>query len=215
MITYINNCVLFPHRPNWGMPPSAKRVWQSEIAASLPGNETRQSLRAVARRQVTFTVTARTLPERARWDGRVNAATKSGLACAPLHGRAAVLAANVNAGANLLTLSSSAWNWQAGDYAILIADDLTFDMAAVRVVEGNVLTLADDLHFGWPAQALCWPLIFGKFSAQKMNALDGASGEQKITVAELTSARSVTIGNLPATVPGIGTATIGSTFIVQ
>lgn len=214
MITVINNHVLFAHRPNWGVRPSGKRSWQTEIANALPGGETRQALRAVARRSVTFTVTARTLPERVRLESRIDVAAKTGLACGPLHGRASVLAADAN-GNTLTLMSGGAWNWQAGDYAVLVSDDVTFDMAQVVNVDGNILTVGSNLIYNWPARATCcWPIMFGKFSAQKSNALDGVLAEQQITISEMTSGRSVMIGSLPAVAPGIDTAVIGSTLVV-
>ncbi|HVU07864.1 MAG TPA: hypothetical protein VHG89_04895 [Verrucomicrobiae bacterium] len=216
MITSVNNHVLLPHPANWGdSPPTSQRVWQTEIVAALTGAEQRQALRAVSRRQLTFTVTARTLPERARLEARVEVATKSGLACAPLHGRACVLAQNANG--NSLTLNPAvAWNWQAGDYAFLMDDDQTFDALPVAVVNGLTLDFGlGTLNFNWPQGRLVWPLIFGKFSADKANALDGFLSEQKLTIAELVGARSVPLGVIPASVPGIGTTLIGSTFIVQ
>ena len=75
-------------------------------------------------------------------DYRIDLAKLSGFACAPLHGRACALANAANAGTSTLTLPATAWNWQAGDYVILIADDLTFDVQPVINVAGLVLTLA-------------------------------------------------------------------------
>ena len=207
------NHVLIPHPANWASPPTFKRTWQSEIVSGLPGNETRSALRAVPRRQITFTITTRTLAERARLDARIEAATKSGLACAPLHGRACVLAA---ATVNTLTLASPlAWNWQAGDYAILLEDDQTCDVAKISAVNQNTLDLETPLQLNWFTGHLVYPLIFGKFSAEKQSALDGALAEQTLTVAELVSSRAVAIGSLPMIPPGIGAALLGSTFIVQ
>ena len=120
-ITIINGFVLFAHRANWITAPTGKRVWETEIAEVLPGAETRQALRSAARRQLACNLTAATLPERSRLDARVDAAKKSGLACAPLRGRGCPLAQILNAGDPTLTLAAAAlaWNWQPGDYAIL------------------------------------------------------------------------------------------------
>jgi hypothetical protein len=215
MITLINNHVLFSHPANWDSPPTSQRVWQTEIVAALSGAEQRQALRAVARRSLTFTVTARTLPERVRLEARVEAATKSGLACAPLHGRACVLAQDA-AGNSLALKPGGAWNWQPGDYAFLMDDDQTFDALPVAAVNGLTLDFGlKTLDFHWPQGQLVWPLIFGKFSADKTDALDGFLAEQKLTIAELIGARSVALGIIPAQPTGIGTDIIGSTFIVQ
>lgn len=211
-ITTINGCILFPHMADWSSPPSHKRTREVDIATSILGAETRQSPRPIARRQISFLITPLCLPERVRLESRWDAAAKSGFGCAPLHGRYCQLAAAANAGTNIVTLAAcAAWSFQAGDYVILLADDTTFDVAAVVNVAENVLTLAGNLNFGWPAQTLCWPVIFGAFTADKETALDGWHGALKITIAELTSGRAGQIGVTPANVPGIGQVQITGT----
>ena len=213
-VTLVNGCVLFAHPYVWQTSPAHKRIWQTEIGEALPGGETRQALRAVSRRQLTVLITTCSLAERVRLESRVDAAKKSGFGCAPLHGRCCFLSAGANAGANSITQDGAAWNWQAGDYVILLANDQIYDVAAVVNVAGGVLTLATNLNYNWPAQALCWPVIFGKFTADKEAAINGALGEQKITIAELTSGRSVQIGVTPAQPPGVGQQVIGSTNVI-
>ena len=210
-ITLINGCVLFPHRYAWRSGVNGKRTWQTEIDVSVPGAEIRHGLRAAPRRQMSCTVTATTLQERVRLEARIDAAKKSGFACAPLRGRACLLTAPVAAGANSITQDGSAWNWRAGDYAILLQDDQTFDVAAVVNVAGNVLTLAINLTFNWPAQTQCWPVIFGGLTIEKEEPLANYVAAWKLTIAELTSGRSVQIGALPAQPPGIGKQRIGKT----
>jgi hypothetical protein len=215
-VTTINGCILFPHMADWSTPPTHKRTREVDIATGILGAETRQSPRPIARRQISFLITPACLPERARLEARWDAAAKCGFGCAPLHGRYCQLAANANAGANTITIAAcGAWNWQAGDYVILLADDQTFDIAAVVNVAGNVLTLATNLNFNWPAQSLCWPVIFGAFTVDKETALDGWHGTLKITIAELTSARAIQIGVTPAAVPGIGQVQITGTPPLQ
>jgi hypothetical protein len=212
-VTLINGFVLISHFPNWNYPPSAKRIWDSEIAMGLPGGETRQALRAVARRQVTFTVTAQSIQERVRLEARLDAAKLSGLACAPLHGRRSVLAQAANGGGNGLTLASTAWTWQAGDYAALILNDTTFDVIEVAAVDvtGLILTLAGNLANSWAANALCWPVIFGTLTSDKAAAIDSEISQIKITIAELTSGRSAQIGVTPGAGVGVGAQRVGKT----
>lgn len=211
-ITLYNGCVWLPHRPNWDQRISHKRTWQTEIAEALPGQETRQALRAVPRRQITFAILPVTLQERVRFESRLDAALKSGFACAPLHGRACGLAAAAAAGNTSLILNHTpAWNWQAGDYVALVSDDLTFDVAAVLGYAGTTLTLATALNYSWSASSLCWPVIFGKFSAEKLNALTNWHETASLTIAEVTSSRAAQLGSTPAHVPGVGEQIIGST----
>ena len=217
MITLINGCVLIPHPANWTTPPRSRRTWQTEIAEALPGAETRQALRAVARRQLTFNVTAATLQERVRLEARMDAALKSGYGFAPLHGRACYLAAAANAGDSALSLQSStlAWAWQAGDYVFLMTDDQTFDILPITNVAGSVLSLPSSaLAYNWPSGQLVWPVIFGAFTADKEEALTGWHANWKITITELVSGRRAQIGVTPAHVPGVGEQQIGSTNIV-
>jgi hypothetical protein len=200
----------------WQTPPVSRRVWETEITEALLGQETRQALRAVARRQIIFTVTATTPSGRSRLDARVDAALKSGLGCAPLHGRACFLGANLAAGANSLTLAAGgAWNWQAGDYVALLQDDMTFDVLPVTGVAGLVLSLAATAPaYNWTLGALAWPVIFGAFTADKEAAVSGMLAQWKVTVTELVSGRSAQIGVSPAHVPGVGEQVIGSTNVI-
>jgi hypothetical protein len=210
-ITTINGFVLISNPSDWSVAPSAKRVWETEIAEALHGDETRQALRSLSRRQVTFNVTATCLPSRSRLDARIDAAKLSGLACAPLHGRMSPLAQNANAGSNVLTLLCANWNWQAGDYAILIADDQTFDVQQVTGIDGLTLSLAGNLANTWPALSKCWPVLFGTLTSEKMDVLDGWHGSIKITIAELSSPRSTQLGVVPIPPPGVGQQAIGKT----
>lgn len=216
-ITLLNGFVLISHAADWGRPPMCKRVWESGVAEGLTGNEVRQALRAVARRQLTFAVTPESLPERVRLEARLDAAKAGGFACAPLHGRSSQLGAAAAAGTASLTLASTAWPWQAGDYAILLANDLTFDVQTVTGTSGGglVLALAGNLNFAWPEGALCWPVLFGTLAADKASALNGQfSSYAKITIAELVSGRSAQVGVTPTPPPGVGQAAIGSTLTV-
>lgn len=224
----LNGCVLFPHLSDWTTKVAPKRVWETEIAESIKGAESRASMRAVPRRSVTFSITA-DLRERVRLEARMDAAAATGFACAPLHSRSSTLTNAVAAGAqaNILLNLNGAWNWKAGDYAILIRDDVTYDVLAVinsgltadgtwtadsgLPVDQPALSLAGPLTYGWPANALVWPLIFGRFSAGKESALNGHYGGVAITVSELVSGRSAQVGQLPVPRPGIGQQVIGKT----
>lgn len=215
-ITLINGFVLLSHAADWRVPATHRRVWQSEVAEALRGGESRNALRAVARRSLTWTVTAETLPERIRLEARLDDAKFTGLACAPFHGRGAVLSNAAHAGDNSLTLSSTSWTWAAGDYAILLRDDLTFDCLPVTGVAGSTLNFGPGtLNLNWPSGQLVWPLLFGTLASDKASALDGQlSEQQKITITELTSARSAQIGITPAAKLGIGQMAVGAGFTV-
>jgi hypothetical protein len=216
-VTLINDFVLLSHAADWRQLPECKRIWESSTIEGLTGAEVRQAMRDVARRQLTYAITAASLPERVRLEARLDAAKLSGLACAPLWGRGCVLADPANAGDNSITLASTGWTWQTGDYVILLAGDLTFDVQEVGVVAmgGLGLALGGVLTYNWPAGTSCWPLLFGTLTADKAGALTGReSAYAKITIAELTSARAEQLGITPTRPLGVGQAAVGSTLTV-
>ncbi|MDE2106249.1 MAG: hypothetical protein KGL39_54015 [Patescibacteria group bacterium] len=213
-VTIINGCVFFPHANAWQAAVSGRRAWQTEVADSLPGAESRQALRAVARRQHTVTIGALSPQERVRFEARVDAALKSGYGALPLFGRCSFLSAAAASGAGAITVTTDSWHWQAGDYAALLFDDETFDVQAVTNVAGGVLTLAGPLGFAWANGAIVRPVIFGMFTAQKEMPSNPATAAWTVSVAELTSSRAAQIGATPASVPGVGQQVIGSTNVI-
>jgi hypothetical protein len=213
-VNLVNGYVLISHLPDWGNPPALKRTWATEIAEALYGSETRNGMRAVARRSVTFTtgILSESLQERVRLEARLDAAHLSGLACAPLHGRGSVVAL-LAMGANQINLTSASWNWQAGDYAVLLQDDQTFDVQPVETVTngGLTLNLAGELTYAWAAGVNCWPLLFGTLTSKKIQGVNGWLGSVEITIAETVSARSAQIGVLPAQPAGVGAQIVSKT----
>jgi hypothetical protein len=210
MITLVNGHVLIPHAADWSVAPTAKRTWRSEVTESLLGGEVRQALRAVPRRTLTFSITATSLGERSRLDARIDAATKSGLACVPFWGRGCPLAAAAQG--NSLELAETAWNWTAGDYGILLLSDLRFDVVQVDAVHQASLTLKAALGAQWHEGQLLHPLLFGKLSTEDAEQLTAWYETVSVTVTQIVGERSVTLGVIPAARPGIGQMTIGSTF---
>lgn len=213
-VVLINGCVLFPHRFAWRSKPNGKRLWETGIEMGLKGAEARQAMRAVSRRHVSVEIFARD-SERVRLEARIDAAKASGFGCIPLFGRGSYLTAGVAAGANAIHVTTDAWHWQAGDYAALILDDQTHDVAAVTGPPvAGVLPLATNLNFNWASGYVVRPVIFGTFSAEKQTVITGRAQGWKLTVAELTSARSVQIGVTPVRGPGIGQQQINVSNLV-
>jgi hypothetical protein len=209
-IVVINGCVLFPHVNAWRSKPAHKRVWQTGVERGVLGNEARAAMRAVSRRQVSVELQVKDA-ERVRLESRIDAAKKSGYGALPLFGRGSYLTAPAAAGANQVSVTTDAWNWQAGDYIILLVNDQTYDIAAINDVAAGVLTLAANLNFswlnGWPIR----PVLFGGFTADKQTVITGSYAAWRITVAELTSSRSAQIGVTPPQVPGVGQQVVGKT----
>jgi len=214
IVALINDCVLFPHRFAWRSKPVGRRSWQTGIDLGLKGAEARQAMRSVSRREVSVEIFARD-SERVRLEARIDAAKKSGFGCAPLTGRGSYLTANAASGANSIHITTDAWRWQAGDYVSLIADDQTFDVAAVTgPPAAGVLPLATPLNFPWASGYVVRPVIFGAFSAEKQTVITGRAAGWRITVAEMTSGRSAQIGIVPARGPGIGQQQIGVSNLI-
>jgi hypothetical protein len=211
-MTSINGYTLFPHPANWDVNPSWSRQWKTGVATGTTGAEQRSALRALPLHTLTYSITATTLPERSRLDARIDQATKSGFGCVPFFGRGICLSADAAAGTNTITLTDfNAWPWAAGDYIILLSDDLTFDAWLVNGVGGTTLTLAGNLVNSWSAQERVWPLLFGKFSSEAAGLLTMDKEKMKISVAQLVSERNAQLGATPAHVPGVGEQSIGST----
>lgn len=215
-MTMINGHIFLPYLTNWFNAPANKRVWETEMAELLDGYEQRRALRAVPRRSVSYSIFATSLQQRSRLEAELDAALLSGLACAPLFGRAALLSAGAASGTDTLVQQALVWRWQAGDYAVLLDDSGNFDAIEVSAVSGDglTLTLASNLTHNWPAQARVWPLMFGKITAGKEQVVTDFHGATTITITELVSGRSVQIGTTPAHVPGVGEQVIGSTNVI-
>ena len=216
-MTTVAGHILLPHN-GWatGQPVRWSRTWQTGVAAAISGREQRGALRAQPRHKLTCDLLAESLQERCRLDARVDAAIKSGLAGIPFFGRGAALLANAAEDATeIILFSTDAWPWQAGDYAILMADDITFDVLPVVAVAGTTLDFGlETLDFPWPSGSIVRPLLFGKFSADKENALTDWHGGWTVTIEQLVAERTTQLGTTPAHVPGVGEAAVGTTLTV-
>ena len=217
MVTLVNNHVLFPHPADWRTRPEWSRRWENEITDAVTGAETRRALRSQPRVSLAFTITPRTIDERARLSDRVLAATKSGLACAPYHGRAASLDAD---GSGTEITVRAGRTWAVGDYIFLRASDDSYEvrqLTAVNLAAGIwTLEFADALTAEYPAGAFVWPLIFGAFDAGEMSARSPVVGPIRVTIRELVSLASAQLGAVaPPGGTGIGSMAIGSTFVVS
>lgn len=126
-VATVNGYTLLPHPADWSAAVQWKRRWQTGIAASITGDEARQSLRALGREELTWQINPVSLEERAVLDERLDAASMSGLVCAPFWGRgSAITGWGAN---NTLLLADDLWNWQVNDYLFLMGECLTASLA--------------------------------------------------------------------------------------
>jgi len=210
----VNGYVLFPHN-GWatGQPLKWSRTWQTGVATGISGAEQRSALRAWPRHKLGCTLVAASLQERARLDARVDAALKTGYACLPFFGKGCALSAAARAGAQSLTLQTvTPWPWATGDYAILFADDETFDVVQVTSVVGTTLAFSlQPLAFSWSSGSIAWPLLFGKFTADVETGHSQWYAAWAITIEQLLAERTAQLGVPAPTPPGIGQQRIAKT----
>jgi len=208
----VNGHVLFPHEANYGEAPRIERWWETEVADSEFGQESRFGLRAVPRKVLQWTVTAKDLQEQSQLADRILTAMRSSLACAPHWGRGSELVNRVTAAT--VTIETSLWPWAADDYLIFIDEDGDYEVAQILTAVGTTITLTQSVsspHAG----VYIWPLIFGRFSIDGYSLLTSRQGQATITIAELTSPESETVGTASPEIDGIGGWIIGDTFIVE
>lgn len=218
MVVLVNNHVLFPNAANWKHRPEWSRQWENEIGTAVTGAETRNALRTQPRITLAFTITPRSVVEQTEFDDRIRAASKSGFACAPYHGRGAIL--NDDAWATDVSITVKAGRtWTVGDYLFLRAADESYEvrlLTAVNLAAGIwTLEFADELTGDHRAGSFAWPLIFGEFKPAEMAARSPRTGPARITIRELISPATAALGAVvPPVGTGIGYMKIGSTFEV-
>ncbi len=177
------------------------------------GNESRHAMRAAPRRSVRWKVTPTDIQENAGLIDRILAAKKSGLACAPFFGRGSEIATEVSG--TTLEIEPTLWTWAEGDYLILIDDAGNYDVRQVEAIAGETITLDSAVSRSYGCGLFVWPLLFGRFNCDGLNALRAEIGEASLTVQELTSAEAETVGVAGPPIDGIGGWIIEDTFIVQ
>lgn len=205
--------VLLAFEADWRQPPEWSRAWESQIASAVTSRESRNALRAVARHSLTWLVTPATPNEQVRFDDAVRAAKKSGLAATPFWGRGCTL---LGAQTGDTIQCRVGWDWTPGDQ-IFFLNHNGYEIGAVTATEFDdgvwTLTLEDALTGSY--RNFCRPLIFGKFTCAEMDALSPRTGPLKLTLSELTNARSMQLGTVaPASGDGIGAWVIEDDFVV-
>lgn len=237
-VTLINGFVVLPHPADWSVKPSWRRRWQTGVATALTGAERRQSLRNMGREQLSYGISALSLEERALLDERLDAATKSSLACCPFWGRGSQVVGDVTA--NTAVIVEPFWPFAVGDWVFLMdafrnydllqvteiqhpaptadSDLVTADSAGFTADEEGIPTLMFSVNVSrtYPAGSLIWPMLFGKFSSDKETAGTSWHGDVKVTVTELKARHQLVIGTPPhGEGVGIGSWAVSSTFKVN
>ena len=212
-VELVNDHVLLPMRANYADAPVADRRWQNTLEDAEFGNESRFALRSVPRRSVRWRVTPSDIQQNARLLDQIIAARKSGLACAPFFGRGSEIAVEVTG--TTLEIEPTLWEWNEGDYLILIDEAGGYDVRQVETVVGETITLDSAVSRAYGCGLFVWPLIFGRFDCDSLSALRAEIGEASLSVQELTSGEAETVGVAGPPIDGIGGWIIEDTFIVQ
>jgi hypothetical protein len=216
-MTLINDHVLFPQPCDWAARPEWARQWESGVSTATTGAESRRGLRPEARESLTFLITPADAVAQAEFAEQINAARKSGLACAPAHGHGATLTAPAVGTEVTVTAGRT---WRVGEQLFFQAADESYEVRELTAVNltDDVWTLGfDDALTGtYAAGQLVWPLLFGEFRCDQIGAEMPTCGPARISIAELTAAASAQLGAVtPPGGTGIGSMAIGSTFVVS
>lgn len=216
-VELVNGHVLFPNAADWTQKPKWSRAWQNVVTGAVTGRESRNALRSNPRVTLSFVITPVGIVATQILDDRIRAAAKSGMACAPYHGRGCILQDTVLAGVSEVTVSD-AWPWLAGDYFFSGTENASDAkrVTAAGLVDGVwTLTLDDVLDFDHADGAFAWPLLFGEFIPADITALTPRIGSTVIKISELVSGRTAQIGAVtPDAGTGIGSMVIGDDFAI-
>jgi hypothetical protein len=214
MVTLVNNHVLFSLMADRKVQPEWSRTGQSDVVAAVTAAESRRAMRVMPRVRLSFLISPRNLAEQIELDNCVMAASKSGLAAAPYHGRSS----SISSVASTSVVLNNNFSWAVGDYLFLrSASGFEVRLLTSAILTSDLWTLGftGALTGDYSAGNLAWPLLFGEFATEEMEALSPQYGPVKIAITELISARTVQVGELVAPGgSGIGSMIIGETFIV-
>lgn len=212
-VELVNGHVLLPHVANYAREPEWNRAFQNEIVDSEFGAESRFALRGVSRLGLSWSVTTQDIQDDARLIDRIIAAKKTGLACSPAFGRGIKLATNVTGTA--VVIAPTLWPLAQNDYVLLSNGSDAYDVRQLAAVAGVNLTLSAAVSRTYYSGTFLWPLIFGRFSCDAIDALLSEIGEASLSIRQKTSHQAATVGTADAPIDGIGGWIIDDTFIVQ
>lgn len=175
---------LIPHPPNWIHPVDYQCRWENSIAEALTAAEERAAWRQRPLRQLRYTVSPVDLAERILLEERLLAALKSGLATVPYWGRSSTLASDATSASLLVTIETSAWPWQTGDWIFFMDDQRRWDLVQLANVSGATLTLASALSRTYPKGSAVWPTLSGRLSVGDQTVLTNHQGEIELGLVE-------------------------------
>ena len=193
----VNGHILIPDTPDWSTQPEIERLWKTEIAEALPGNEARKTVEFAPRLKLSFTVRQQHAIPQQEFEDTLREALKTGLACVPLHGMAAVLVSQDGAA---IVVDAIQEGWRADEYLFFSdqdPEDPSWEVRQIVSIAGTTITLESALDMAWPAGALVWRLIFGRLSSPtQQDAWDYWNGKSKLTLTEREGSTFQGLGDL-------------------
>lgn len=164
--------VVWSLRPDWREPVREGLEWLTEVIEAWDGSEQRIRLREAPRRSWAFRVLAEGRDARLLaallwgWQARVY--------CLPVWTDRQDLTAPVAAGATVLTLPTTGYDYHAGGLALLWTSARTHEAVEIAALDAGSLTLARPLAADWPAGTRVYPARLARLGEQQ--ALEQITG---------------------------------------
>lgn len=204
--------VILPHAPDWGTKPKHVRSWLDGLAAAVDTAEDRQSLRDQPVVSLGWEILPCDPVEARMLEDRVRAALKSGLAVSAYWGRAFKFASA--ASGSTIYLEATRWRFHAGQKLFFrvagrCSHEDEWEIATVEYAHPCrtpvLVKLTGALTGSYPAGGLCWPLIWGKFEAEELAALNLGRGTLQVRISQRVPfpTASLPVPDVPDFVPAV------------
>ena len=180
----VNGYTLLAEPAHWSNNPQWILKWDTEVAATLRGNEGRSALREMPRPSISYGVQPMRIETQAQLSAALIAGMASGKCCAPTFGRASWLAGDVAAGAAVIHIEPSAWAWSVNDWLLIYTSDGGHQTAQITAIDttGTAFTLAAALTADCDLATAVYPLFFGRPEITDITQTNGAVSSATITL---------------------------------
>lgn len=196
-LTKVNGHTIIPHLADWSTPPSRERQRASLIRRAAAGAADAAANRDTAFESWSWSVFPFDLEERAILEARILAASAECKACCPKFGMGWPLASSTS-GELLIARSftlEEAWPFPAvGDYIVMI-DEKWSTPGGARWEAGQITGSSDPgtytvawasrfgaIDYEFRAGSFVWPLLFGRFQAERSEPQSGRISQYRMTL---------------------------------
>jgi hypothetical protein len=157
---------LLPHQADWSNPPTRKRDWQASVTPAMSGTEERVNTRSSPWVQMDYQVMPIDQVERAKFQGRFEAALKSGKIAVPFWGRSVELTMDAIIGDTTLHVDRIDAGMVATKFlflqSFLAAEFETFDIVQIASVGSQTIQTTQPVSHSYLEGNRVWQLLFGK-----------------------------------------------------